>query len=85
MVPTDPSVPAPAGRRGRCGLPRRLADAAHGPGSMGLHPVEGRPDAPAGAWQCPAGHAGWIRSDEVVEVSEVGAAWLAEVLALAGA
>ena len=71
---------APAEGGGRCGRPRRVADAVHRPGRMGLHPVEGAPWAPASAWQCPAGHTGWITSAEVAEVSPAGQAWLAEVL-----
>ncbi len=51
--------------RGKCGLPRSLAPAVHGPGTMGLHPAD-HPEAPAGAWACPDGHMDWIRTEEVI-------------------
>jgi hypothetical protein len=71
-----------------CTAVRVIAEAVHAapadpadPGqsqAMGLHPVEGVPGAPAGAWECMGdsgrrdaedrvrGHEGWIPSGEVV-------------------
>ncbi len=59
--------------KGRCGFVRDLAPATFDDGTgtktMGLHPAldPPSPSAPAGGWQCRAGHMGWIRTDEVVE------------------
>ena len=67
------------GRGPQCGLPRRLADGPHG-GRMGLHPADD-PGAPAGGWQCEAGHMDWILTGEVVEAIAPPPPTLAEILA----